>query len=477
MTIWTALILGYILTLGLVPRVLLSDKRPVATLAWIWSIVLFPYLGALCYLAFGSEHIHRKRLVRRAGFKSSRAARKDRRELERSMYALSPTERDLLRLISRINEIATSTADDVEILYCAPAFFEQLHRAIDDATHHVHIQFYIWRDDHYGQKLLDALVRAAKRGVEVRILIDEMGSLGLRSKVFAPLVAAGGKFSWALTIDPLRNRFFWHLRNHRKLQVIDGAVAFVGGMNVGCEYFGEDPAIGPWRDAQLRLTGPIVAQLQESFADDWYFATEEEVTAPAYYTAADVPHPPVQERCVSQLIASGPDRRNEPLQKSLVALLNHATKRVWISTGYFVPNHLLMTAVELCAVRGVDVRLLVAQQSDYRFMVHISRSHYEDMLRAGVRVYEYDEGFLHAKMMLIDDEWIHIGSANWDIRSMRLNFELGVLFKSHAQADVLERIFRDEMDRAREIKLDVFLNRPFSQRLREAVLRPISPLM
>jgi cardiolipin synthase len=303
----------------------------------------------------------------------------------------------------------------------------------------------------------------------VRLLLDGVGSFGLRRKRLTDFRAAGGKFAWFQSLDPKRGRFVLNLRNHRKLQIIDSAVAFVGGMNIGREYEGLDPEFGHWSDVQVEATGSVVWELQEVFADDWFFATGEKFPEQAAPTFRPV-YP-------THVIVGGADRANEPMSKSVVSLLHESTTRVWIATGYFVPDDVLLAALELTANRGIDVRLLVAAKNDYPALVIAGRSYYDELLAAGVRVFEYTAGTNHAKIVVADDQWAMVGSANLDYRSMRLNFELDLLFRSPEHNSALARIMEHDFALSQEIDPAVFAHRPFRQKWAEAALRPLSPML
>ncbi len=472
---WSLVWVGYLLTWTVIPHVLLRNKPPVSTLAWIWAVILFPYIGPLFYLFFGTERIERKKLranreMAASGIREERQITAGTRDL---VNALPDGQRAGLELLSRINEFAISSADSTRLLVDGAEFFPALNDRIDAAREHVHLEFFIWRDDARGRDLRDHLIAAAKRGVEVRALVDQIGSLGLRRSFFRALLAAGGKFAWFRTAHPLRNRWTFHLRNHRKLQIIDGRIAFVGGMNMGREYAGENPAIGPWRDVQLELTGGVARKLQMIFADDWYFATEEKLLDPRYYPAPDRP-----QRLLALPMADGPDAPGDPIQMSLVFLLNAARSRVWLTAGYFVPKEPLLTALQLAAARGVDVRLLVSEKSDHPLLINVGRSYYEELLTFGVKIFEYDRGVNHAKVGLIDEEWLTVGSANFDIRSMRLNFELNVLVRDPDRAAELEAVLRHDFNQdSHRIVLEEFRQRPWTQRFKESLLRPLAPLL
>lgn len=473
----TLLLIGYFATWGFIPHLLLRQKRPAATLAWLWAILFIPFLGAFAYFAIGTDRLHRHRLKRRSFF-SARATRQaaPASATDEATAALLQTlprrDRQFLQLLSRINQLPASSTTSLRLLCDAAEFYPALEQRIREARHHIHLEFYIWEADETGERFLRLLADAARRGVIVRLLLDGVGSHGLPQEQLADYEDAGGNFSWFQSLAPLRMRFFMNLRNHRKLQIIDGRIAFVGGMNIGREHEAVDPVLGSWRDVQVEACGAIVGELQEVFADDWFFATGEKISEDCYYAPASEP-----PRDPAHIVLGGPDRRNEPINRSIVSLLNEAGERVWIATGYFVPDGIVLSALELAASRGVDVRLLISGRSDHPWLVTVGRSSYEQLLAAGVRIFEYSAGIHHAKLALVDERWAMVGSANLDYRSMRLNFELNLLVHSHERNAELAGIFERDFRLSREIDPAAFSRRPFRQRLAEAALRPFSPVL
>jgi cardiolipin synthase len=471
------LLLCYFATWAFIPHLLLLKKRPSATLAWLWAIIFIPFVGSLTYFALGTDRLKRRRLKRRNLY-SARSTRKgappDTTDKATSGLLAEVPHRDqqFLRLLSRINRLPVSSSENLHVLRDAKEFYSALEERIRGAKHHVHLEFYIWNGDETGMRFLKVLTEAVRRGVIVRLLLDGVGSHGFTEKLLLDFTAAGGKFSWFQSLDPKRNRFFLNLRNHRKLQIVDGIAGFVGGMNIGREYEGLDPAIGHWRDVQVEVDGPVVNELQDVFADDWFFATGEKISTAPYF-----PIPTGQARQIVHVVLGGPDRRNEPTSKSIVSLLNEASHRVWIATGYFVPDDVILTALELAASRGVDVRLLISEKNDHPWLVVVGRSYYGQLLAAGVRIFEYSVGINHAKVMLADNQWSMVGSANLDYRSMRLNFELNLLFHSPGRNAELARILEHDFGLCQEIESDVFARRPFRKRFLEAALRPLSPML
>jgi cardiolipin synthase A/B len=456
------LIAAYFATWLMIPWILLARKRPISTLAWIWAVMLFPFVGPIAYLLFGVDRITRARRRIHETFLSG---------LHGEEVSLPKREARLFRVLAGLCEYPSTTARNVEILPNATAFYPALQKAIEGAQHHIHIIFFIWESDYYGERFRDLLIAAARRGVAVRLLLDRVGSQKTREEFFRPLVEAGGKFAWFRTINPLRRHFSLHLRNHRKLQIIDGQCAFIGGMNMGRDNMGENPELGHWRDVQIKLGGNVIRPLQHVFAEDWFFATDERISGDEYF-------PPEEEASphAAQVIIGGPDLECETMAESFIALLNHATRRAWIATGYFAPDERLLSALRLAALRGADVRLLITQKSDHPYLAGIAQSYYETLLCAGVRIFEYTEGINHAKTMLLDEDLLMVGSANCDDRSMRLNFELNILIRSQAAAARLEEEFFEDFRASEELALEKFRQRPFRRKLLEALVRPLAPM-
>jgi cardiolipin synthase A/B len=467
---WFWLLVIHVATWLAIPSVLLSTKRPASMLAWIGAIVALPVLGLLLYLAFGTDRLRRRRRQRRG-----ESPRKEEGSAPRPVAGeaeLAEREIDLVRTVARISGEAPTGIARLSVLATAGDYYGDLAGRIEAARHHVHFQTYVWREDDTGRRLREVLVAAARRGVKVRVLVDELGSFETPETFFRPLVEAGGEFSWFYTIHPRRNRYFLNLRNHRKVQVVDGSVAWVGGMNVGREYEGRDPEVGVWHDLQMRFEGGLVRGLQESFAEDWYFATQRRIEDREYFPDPDGP-----DALPAVLVASGPDSARKPFLLSVIALCGFARERIDLFTPYFVPVASLVHAMQVAAARGVRVRLMVSEKNDHRFLVHIGRSYYEELMDFGVEIYEYGEAVHHAKVVQADDRWLLLGSANLDARSIDLNFELNVLLRSEeAGARLAERHEKMFASSAR-VEFEEFRRRPRRQRLAEGLSRLWAPLL
>ena len=458
---WTALALE-ICSIAFIPHVLLHKRNPLSALSWIWALLLFPVIAPLFYLVFGNERLQRRTLRKRRGATPVEVPVPLPEETHPA-EVLPPVAERLERLC-RGEFVAGGR---LEVIPDSAKFFEALAEEINRAKEHIHLEYFIWRHDKVGKRLGEALLRAQRRGVEVRCLFDELGSLRLRLSEFSELTAAGGEVSWFTSVSPLRQRWFLHLRNHRKLAVFDGRVAFLGGMNVGEQYL-------PWRDFSVRVEGPAVESLQRAFADDWFFATTRRLTAAKYY-------PPVAPAgSVETLtLAAGPDQDvfAHRIRIAILGLAHEARHRLWIASPYLVPDPAISAALQVAARIGVDVRLLLPRKPDSIYLASVARSFYEELLDAGVRIYEYLPRMMHSKVLLQDDALGMIGSANLDVRSLKLNFELNLLFHDRATVAEVSALLREDFRQSEEIKRVAFARRGIGARLLEGALRLLAPVL
>jgi len=264
-----------------------------------------------------------------------------------------------------------------------------------------------------------------------------------------------------------------NLRNHRKIVVVDGRVAFTGGVNIGDEYTGRKKRVGPWRDTHLRIEGPAAYHFQEVFAEDWHFATGEDPIEESWF-----PDPELSGEAMVQVVASGPDTDTQPIQRIFFAAITSARRRVWLTTPYFVPDQAMLAALETAALRGVDVRLLLPARSDMRLVLYAGRSYYDQLLTHGVQIYEYLQGVLHAKTMVVDETWATVGSANMDTRSFRLNFEINAAIYGPDFANQLGKVFLRDLKSAREVtREELAQRRHVGRRVMESFARILSPVL
>lgn len=456
--------LAYLLWLG--SWIVLQKREPVATLSWLLGLAVLPYLGFLIYHVFGPQKIKRHRLRRG----HARAASTD---LPPGAHP-TPVAVELAKLGQAATGLAPTTAREVRLLVDGGATYDALLAAVAGAQQHVHLEYYIYAADRTGTMLRDALVERARAGVKVRLLLDAVGSGNARRSFFAPLLEAGGELCW---FHPMRFGRVWqrpwlNMRTHRKIVVVDGRVAFTGGINITDDE-NERLRADAYRDLHLRIEGDAVRTLQQVFAEDWAYATGRRdfiadvarATPPA--TAGAIP---------TQVLTSGPDSSWEAIHRLHVAAIHEARRRVWLVTPYFVPGEAAMMALTSAALGGLDVRLLVPKMSDSRLVTYAARSYFDDLLAAGVKVYEYGPRMLHTKALLTDDELVMIGSANFDHRSFRLNFEVTLLFRDKALATQLAALIEAELSSAPRVH-DNRARSLWRYRLPEALARLLSPLL
>ena len=473
LTGWLAL-LDLVLVVLTFAWILHLKKEPISAIAWCLTVLLLPYLGILLFYFFGYQSIHRPLNRKRRHSRAYRLREPGGRGLPSDGTAAEADSNweALARYAQRVDAFPLTGGNRVEFYSEGRPAFDSMLAAIAAAREHIHIEFFIFRPDDTGKLFVNALAERARNGVEVRLLYDAIGSHSLRSRILRPLQEAGGKVRAFLPLNPLRRRMQINLRNHRKILVVDGKIGFGGGYNIGDEYLGKNPFFGHWRDTFYRLEGPAVPSLQRVFAEDWDFASGEHLKDSKYF-----PHVPGDGSVKVQVASSGPDQEIKTIREVYFAAILKARRRLWIATPYFVPDAGLRDALCWAGRSGIDVRLLCPFRPDKWVPFLAARYYWPDMLDAGVKVYQYTKGFMHTKMMLIDGAWASVGSANFDNRSLHLNFEVTCLFYTPEAVAELEQQF--QRDLASSIRLDpeVYAQRPYMSRLAENACRLLSPIL
>lgn len=449
---------GYILVLA--AWIALQKREPIATLSWLLSLALLPVLGFVIYHFLGPQRIHRQQIKRlrakallQASWLSASAA-----------TAPSP----LMRLAKASTGFAPSSCVRIDLLSGGAATFDAIVAAIAGARDHVHLEYYIFEPDQTGSRIRDALIERARAGIKVRLLLDAMGSGRASEKFLKPLREAGAEVAF---FHRFRLRRLWrpklNLRSHRKIVVVDGAIGFTGGINITDEE-NESLRADAYHDLHLRMEGDAVLWLQLAFIEDWTYSGRH---APREATLwPDLPAGPVR----AQVLPSGPDLRWESIHLVTLAAIHQAQRRVWLATPYFVPGEAARMALTSAALRGLEVRLLVPRTSDSRLVTAAARSYFDELAAAGVQVYEYPT-MLHTKALLVDDEVCILGSANFDNRSFKLNFELSLLIEDAGVGGALADILT--MDFAQALPVAKPRNLGLPERLAEASARLLSPLL
>ncbi|MCI4333174.1 MAG: cardiolipin synthase, partial [Thermoplasmata archaeon] len=375
---------------------------------------------------------------------------------------------DLARLLWADSAAFLTEGNQVDVFTNGTQKFEALFAAIGAAKSHIHLEYYILRDDALGQRLLAALEAKAREGVQVRLLYDDLGNKIPRRK-YQTLEQAGGKVSGFYRALIPQVGFRINYRNHRKIVVIDGTVGFIGGFNVGEEYLGHGP-LGPWRDTAVRIRGAAVRALQLRFLLDWNYATKEGLTLTTSYFS-QFSH---VGTAAIQIVSGGPDITWNPPREQYVKMVGSAKRTCYLQTPYFIPDASVMTALRIAALSGVDVRIMVPTKPDLPFVHWASLSYVGELLDAGVRVFSYDDGFLHAKTITVDDTVTSVGSANWDLRSFKWNFETNAVIYDRTFGETYRGIFEADMKRSTEITRATYAARSGATRFKEATCRLFS---
>ncbi|MCA9540199.1 MAG: cardiolipin synthase, partial [Myxococcales bacterium] len=399
-------------------RAILRKSGVSATLAWLLAIIAFPIVGAIGYLLLAGPSI--KRATRRNRPTARGAFRRSQAPDPNARGSAGPIDATLA-LAAQITGLPPTAGNAAEPLTSRDRAYEKIEAAVRAARTRIWAEYYIINNDITGRRFLDLLAEKARAGVEVKLLYDAVGSLRVDERLLRAIGAAGGKTAAFLPVNPFRRRWATHLRNHRKLVIVDDEIGFTGGMNVGDEYtsIGRRSDGLHFHDSHVALRGPAVADLAEIFCEDWQYAAEE--------TLKPIEPPAPVGKCTVAIVPSGPDQVHNAHALIYFTAVATARRRVWLASPYFVPDPPMVQALISAALRGVDVRLLMPAHNDLRIVGWAARSYYAELIRGGVRIFEYQPAMLHAKRMVVDQRWSIVGSANVDIRSFRLNFEVGAL--------------------------------------------------
>jgi len=450
-----------------------NNKNPVATTAWLVVIIFVPLIGLILYLLFGWNY-RKNRLYQKLFAANIFPVHPG---TEKKPFSANTSRRSAAfeQMVYRSSMQPATYHNETELYFSGEPWLKQMLRDIRQAKHHIHLEFFIWKPDATGALLRDALLEKAREGVRIRILLDRLGCWRIayfNRNFLKPLLAHPNvAFSW---FYPTRIPFIQvriNYRNHRKIVIIDGQVAYTGGMNIGDEYVAGG-RFTSWRDAQLRIRGEAAHSLQMVFLIDWYTATNEDLFDPVYF-------PPVETagRRGVQIVPGGPDQKWESIAQAYFTMINEAKEELLITTPYLIPDEALLMALKTAALRGVEVKLLFPARPDHVFVYWASSSYFDELLRAGVKIYLYQRGFLHAKIMVCDNMVASVGSANLDFRSLYTNFEINALLYSPEDILLLRTQFLQDLRHAREVKRDEWQHLPWWIRFRNSFARLFSPLI
>lgn len=458
--------------------VFVEKRNPTSTWAWILTLTFLPILGFILYTFLG-QNLRKKKVFSKKEKRDKYQkllfsqkkyfyyAEKDTTDLEAAKY------NGIIHLNLKGADSPFTYNNDIEIYTDGKQKFESLIKSLESAKKYIHMEYYIFRNDKIGKRILKILEHKAAEGVEVKFLYDGVGAMDLPEYVFKNLKKNGGKVACFFPSILPYVYFKINYRNHRKIAIIDAKDAFVGGFNIGDEYLGRDKAFGYWRDTHIKLMGDSIDSLQRQFILDWNFASGEQVAFdPKYFpTRNDLIKTPVQ------VVSSGPDSTWTSIKDGLFKMINSANKSVYIQTPYFVPDEAILESLKVAALSGIDVRLMIPAKPDHEFVYWASYAYVGEMLNAGVKCYLYNKGFIHSKTIVIDSSISSVGTANIDVRSFNLNFEINAFIYDKEFGQKMENIFLDDLSDCTEITLEGYNNRNLITKIKESIFRLFSPIL
>ena len=454
---WAGLIALSLHALGLLTAVhaIMTARTSQGAIAWALLLTTFPYVTLPAYGLFGRGKFQGYVKARRAGDSQIDHVA---RTLEKKMHLFRVRNEDFdpkYRALEELAEMPFTSHNDARLLIDGREAFPAMFAGMEAANEYIIVQFYIIRDDTLGQQMKEILERKAREGVRVYVLFDEIGSYELPRAYRRDLATAGAIILPFRTSRGLRNRFQINFRNHRKIMIADGHVAYVGGLNVGDEYMGRNSQFGAWRDVMVEVRGPVVQAIQFAFLEDWYWATGD---------VPDIdwtPLPATGGNETALCLASDPSDVLETCGLFFMHAINSAQKRIWIASPYFVPDTALVQALQLAALRGVDVRVMLPQKPDHKLVYLAAFSYIDEAEPAGVKFYRFLPGFMHHKVILVDDDLAAVGTANFDNRSIRLNFEIMLLFANRPFAEAVSQMFESDFMVCRHVRASDVAARSF----------------
>jgi len=467
--------------------VFLEKKNPSVTWAWLMVLALVPYFGFVLYLLMGQDS--------RKSYTFAQKAKRDDAAYERAIHsnieglAFMAAQRrfdnpkqflripgaEYLNDLAHLNFVsghgAFTSNNQVALYHEGVSKFRALFTDIANAKHFIHMQYYIMNNDGLGRRVIQALAARAREGVEVCLLVDGMGCWKTPKRFYKPLTEAGGHV--AIFLPPHLARV--NYRNHRKICVVDGSIGYVGGLNIGDEYVGENKRFGFWRDTHIRIEGNAVKDLELRFAMDW-----NECAKHFKLTPDDMHYPALPHReggSLIQIVSSGPDTPRSSIYYGYAKMIAEADKSIYIQTPYFAPDDNIFEALRIAALSGLDVRIIIPAHPDHFFVYWASLSYLGELLKAGVRCYQYENGFIHSKLILIDGITASTGTANMDVRSFKLNFEINAFIYDRGITGAFETAFLKDLDDCMEMTNEWYAKRGNLTRIRESVSRLLSPLL
>lgn len=459
--------------------IFLERKDPSATWAWLMVLLLVPYLGFILYLILG-QNLSRQRIF---NTKTEEDQMIGKILLEQISYIQNNeivfndkemvNYQDMIRMQLISDDSIFTQDNEVEIFTDGTKKFEALINSIEKAEDHIHMLYYIIKNDSLSRKIVASLTKKASEGVEVRLLYDALGGRTLPKGFFSELIEAGGKVaSFFPSKIPLINLRI-NYRNHRKLAIIDGTYGFIGGFNIGNEYIGLSKKFGYWRDTHLRIKGSAVHMMQTRFFLDWRHASKEKTT----YNEKYYPVIETNGKTGIQIVSSGPDSEQEQIKIGYLKMISSARESIYIQTPYFVPDQSILEALKIASLSGVDIKIMIPNKPDHMFVYWATYSYIGDLLNSGIKAYTYENGFIHAKTIVVDGKIASVGTANIDVRSFKLNFEVNAFIYDTETSTKLKKIFENDLKVSNEITKEKYRKRSKVIIFKESISRLLSPVL
>ncbi len=469
-TILPLLILGLNL-IFIIILIFFERRDPSSTWAWVLILALLPLVGFLVYLFFGLSPRKRRYFQKKQKHDSKKMISMNGNN---SFAPKDPgqgkddLEKNIIKLGLQSKIPALVGYNKIKIYTNGREKFQDLFQDLREAENFIHINYYAINGDWLGKELFDILTHKASQGVEVRLLYDRMGCRNLPDYLLEKLRSAGGK---AVKFAPFLLDL--NYRDHRKNIIIDGQQGYIGGINVGIEYIGESQRFGDWRDTHLQIKGESVDSLQHRFLLDWSFAEGENLMKKEKY------FPPKEEKGGArvQIVSSGPDSEAQEIKALFMRMIYGASESIYIQTPYFIPDEPMLEALKIASQTGVDVKIMIPDRPDHPFVYAANNSFVGEMLEAGARCFRYEKGFLHSKMMVIDEKIGTVGTANMDVRSFKLNFEINAFIYDHNISAQLADIFRQDLQHSQEVTPEIYASRGWNMKFKESLYRLISPVL
>ena len=458
--------------------IVLENRDPIKTVSWLLVLFLLPVIGIILYLYIG-RNFRRNKFFTVKGITDElsldQAWQEQLTSLNKMVFIrnenLVPM-RNMMRLLLNNSKSLLTERNTVRVLNNGKQTFGSMIYEMENARQHIHLEFYIIEDDHIGNRIKDILIRKAREGVKVRLIYDDVGSWSLPKRYLKELTEGGVEVGSFLPVRfyALANKVNYRL--HRKIVVVDGRIGFVGGLNIADRYLRGLGKNEMWRDTHLRIEGAAVHSLQAVFLMDWNFVSQQPVRQEGLFPEVKTSH-----QCLVQIVTSGPDSDYQSIMQAYFAAISSARQYVYLSTPYFLPNESILTALKTAALSGVDVRVLLPEKNDSWIVGHSSRSYLREVLEAGVGIYLFKKGFTHSKLMIVDDVFCSVGTANMDIRSFSQDFEVNALIYDEPVTLSLKQDFLFDLESSHRLGLDDWLQRPLKNKITESVARIFSPLL